>query len=256
MSVPKISLITVVYNAVATLPDTIRSVQQQDYSEIEYLVIDGGSSDGSADVIQAHQDVIDYWVSEPDRGIYDAMNKGLHRATGEIIGFLNADDVFAHDHVLSDVAEALSKEEIDLCFSDLVYVDQFNPDKEVRYWKSSAYEGARQFLYGWVPPHPTLYAKRRVYEQIGGFNLDYPLAADFDILARMFLKHSFRHRYVPDVWVRMRLGGATNQSFGNVWKQNREIRSALLSCGLKPGMMFLPRKVLSRLKQFGRKQAG
>jgi len=246
----KISIVTVVYNAQSTLADTIRSVAEQDYPDVEYIVVDGGSSDQSVAIINQHADIIDAWVSEPDQGIYDAMNKGISMANGDVIGFLNADDVYAHERVLSEVAAVLCNEQTDACFADLLYVEQHDISKVVRYWKSETFRVSKQFLAGWVPPHPTFFVKKKVYQRAGVFDLSYKLAADFELMARFFLNYGIQATYTPGVWVRMRLGGATNRHWLNVIRQNKEISQALRHYGLRPGGGFLLRKAWVRLCQF------
>lgn len=248
----KISVITVCYNAAATLEHAIGSVAAQDHAEREHLVIDGGSHDGTAEILRRHAASLSRVVSEPDRGIYDAMNKGIALASGEVIGFLNADDEYAHPGVLSRVAARFADPALDACYADLVYVDQKDPRRVVRYWRSRPYESGL-FERGWMPAHPTFYVRRRVYERHGGFDLAYRLQADFELTMRFLAVHRVRAAYVPEIWVRMRTGGATNRSVGNVLRGNAEAWRAVRRHGLRAGPLFVVRKVLSRLPQFFRR---
>ncbi len=245
----KISLITVCRNSGDTIEDTIKSVAGQTYGDIEYIIVDGASTDGTLDVIRGYEQVITRWVSEPDKGTYDAMNKGLSMAVGEITGFLNADDILAGPTVLEQVSRAFSDVKLDACYADLVYVDKHDLDQAVRYWKSSSFS-AGAFSHGWCPAHPTFYARRSVYDRLGGFDMKYELAADAELLMRFLEKGGISSLYVPDVWVKMRLGGQTNCSIVNIFQQNREILSALRSNGLAVSpARFALKKFLTRIKQ-------
>lgn len=248
----KITVITVCYNSAGTLADTLASVREQSYPGIEHIVVDGASSDESMEIIRANGQHVAKVVSEPDHGIYDAMNKGIQLATGDVVGFLNSDDVFAHNDVVTRIAQTMLKPSVDACYGDLVYVAENDMSKVVRYWKSRKYRHG-MFERGWVPAHPTFYARRELYQKFGGFDLDMRLAADFDILLRFFEAHRISSAYIPEVLVRMRLGGATNGSFGNVFRQNREIARAFRKNGLNVGLKPFVFKLMSRLTQFVRK---
>lgn len=248
----KVSIITVCYNAAETIADTLRSVRQQTYRNIEHIVVDGGSVDNTLAVVAAEGSHVIKLVSERDRGIYDAMNKGLALATGEVVGFLNADDVLAHTDVIKKIAQTMADPAINACYGDLVYVAQDDTNKIVRYWKSQAYRHGL-FDRGWVPAHPTFYARRVLYQNYGNFDLDMQLAADFDILLRFFEGYGITSTYIPEVLVRMRLGGATNVSVRNVLRQNMEIAKAFRKYGLSVGLKPFVFRLMSRLSQFVRK---
>jgi glycosyltransferase involved in cell wall biosynthesis len=221
----KISVITVSYNSASTIADTVCSVASQKYPDIEHLVIDGSSTDDTVQVVQANRHPNLVVSSEPDAGIYDAMNKGLTRATGEIIGFLNADDLFADAEVLARVAKAfVTDPNIEACFGDLVYVTE-DDSKVVRYWKSRPFDKG-DFANGWSPAHPTFYIRRSALNRLGQFDLAYQLAADTEFMMRYLECGGVRSAQIPHVQVRMRLGGATNQSWRNIALQNREILQA------------------------------
>ncbi len=245
----KISVITVAFNSASTIEETILAVHAQTHREREHIVVDGGSTDGTVEIIRRHRDKIARFVSEPDSGIYDAMNKGLGLANGQVVGFLNSDDVFSHERVLERIAAELERAEFDAVYADLVYVDGGNAGRVVRYYRSGAYR-PRAFLRGWMPAHPTFYARRGVYERCGGFNADYRLQADFDLLLRLFEIHGIRASYVPQIWVRMRIGGATNRSLGNVVRGNLEAYRSVRANGFRVTPLFMLRKVLSRVPQY------
>ncbi|MFN7085992.1 MAG: glycosyltransferase family 2 protein [Burkholderiales bacterium] len=244
----KISIITVCFNSAATIEETLLSVAAQRYADKEHLVIDGASTDGTVDIVR-RQPSVARWISEPDRGIYDAMNKGIAMATGEVIGTLNADDVYADDTVLAQVAEVFANPAVDACFADLVYVDKRHTGKVVRYWKSRAYE-AGLFERGWMPAHPTFFARRDVYERFGKFDLEFPRQADFELTMRLLAVHKITSVYVPKIWVRMRKGGISNNSIRGVIKGNIEAWRACRKNKLEIGPFFVVTKLLSRIPQF------
>lgn len=247
----KITVITVSYNSAATIADTLRSVATQTHPDVEHFVIDGQSIDGTVQVIEAHRHRNLVLSSEPDKGIYDAMNKGSALACGEIIGFLNADDFYAHDQVLASVAKFFEDDPtLDACYSDLMYVDQFDTSRTVRYWQSNGFVSGA-FSRGWCPPHPTFFVRRSIYKQFGGFDFSYRIAADVELMMRFLEVHKIRVKHVPDVWVKMRMGGTTNKSLQNVWVQNQEILRALKSHSLPANpLKFFANKLWSRGKQF------
>ena len=250
---PLITIITVVFNGAETLPNTIESILNQNYDNIEHIVVDGGSSDATANILRQYDHVIDHWLSEKDSGIYDAMNKGIALATGEIIGTLNADDFYADNTVLTQVATIFSDPTVDACFADLIYVDKFNLDKIVRYWKSNPFQSGL-FNRGWMPAHPTFFVRRRIYEQYGEFDLNFPRQADFELSLRFLEVHKIKSIYVPNIWVKMRIGGVSNNSFRGIIKGNIEAYHACRKNGLDVEMLpFILRKMLSRVPQFFKK---
>lgn len=207
----KISLITVVYNGETFLTDCLKSVMEQTYHEVEYIVIDGGSTDRTLNIIQENQSHIDYFVSEKDRGLYDAINKGIQRATGEVIGILNADDLFASPDVLASVAKTfINQPKIDGLYGDLNYIHP-KTHKIIRIWKSrqNTFQDLKK---GWMPAHPTLYLKRSLFEKNGDYALDLGTAADYELILRYFYTHKIEVVYLPILMVNMRIGGVSNQS--------------------------------------------
>lgn len=245
----KISIITAVFNAAETIEDTLLSVATQTYPEIEHIVIDGFSTDSTTAIIKRHQSKLAHVVSEPDRGVYDAMNKGLALASGDVVGFLNADDVYIDTEVLAKVAVAMADPLVDACYADLIYVDRERTELVVRYWTSREYVPGL-FKRGWMPAHPTFFVRKAVYQRFGGFDLRYRLQADFDLALRLLHVHGIRVRYVPEVWVRMRMGGMSNNSIRNMVRGNIEAYSSCRNNGLNVPPWFILTKVLSRVPQF------
>jgi glycosyltransferase involved in cell wall biosynthesis len=245
----KISIITVSYNSDKTIKETIQSVALQAYKDIEYIVVDGGSNDGTLEIIKSFGSVVSRVRSEPDAGIYDAMNKGLSLATGEVVGFLNSDDFFQDSQVVGIIAEAMSDPAVDACYGDLVYVDRKNADRVIRYWKSKEYVGGLCSI-GWMPAHPTFYARRILYKLHGGFDLNFKLQADFEMALRLLDIVKIKTIYLPKVMVRMRIGGATNLSIKNIITGNIEASNACHKHGLSGGIIFIMRKIASRIPQF------
>ena len=217
----KISIITASYNSELTINNTVESLASQTHEDIEYILIDGASADNTVEIVKRYKN-ISLIVSEPDNGIYDAMNKGIKLATGDIVGTLNADDFYIDNSVLSEIAKIFEDDSIDACFADLVYVNQFDTSKVVRYWKSRPYK-VGLFKQGWMPAHPTFFARKRVYEKYGIFDLNYKIAADFELLFRFVEQSKIKTYYLPKVLVKMRLGGTTNKNLKNIHAQNNEM---------------------------------
>jgi glycosyltransferase involved in cell wall biosynthesis len=245
----KISVITVAYNAAATIEDTIRSVAAQCHPHVEHIVVDGASTDGTTQILESHRGQLARIISEPDRGIYDAMNKGIGAATGDVIGFLNADDVFADGRVLSRIADAFGDPGMEACYADLIFVDSSDRRKVLRYWRSQPYRKGL-FETGWMPAHPTFYARREVYERFGGFDLDYKRQADFELTMRFLGVHKIRSVYFPEIWVHMLPGGISNNSLSGILHGNLEAYRACKKHRLAVTPLFIARKMLSRVPQF------
>lgn len=247
----KISIVTVCYNAAATIGDTIRSVAAQSYADTEHLIIDGASTDGTLSIIEANRGSGDLRVvSERDRGIYDAMNKGVRLATGDVVGFLNSDDFYASPSALAEVARVMQSPDIEACFADLCYVRRNDVSKVVRYWRSGSFR-AGSFAHGWCPPHPTFYVRRNLFERFGGFDLRYKLGADVDLMMRFLEVHRVNVHYIEEVLVMMRMGGVGNRSVRNVRLQNKEVLRALKTNGIPVyPPLFYGLKLVSRAKQF------
>ncbi|MGZ5135109.1 MAG: glycosyltransferase family 2 protein [Flavitalea sp.] len=244
----KISIITASFNSEKSIRDTLESVKCQEYKNVEHLIIDGLSTDRTLNIVREYSHVANV-ISEKDNGIYDAMNKGLQIATGEIIGILNSDDIYVDDKVLKEVVDMFADNQVDACYADLQYVQESNTNILVRNWKSGTYR-RNSFLYGWMPPHPTLFLRRRVYNKIGFFNLAFKTAADYELMLRVFVTNDFSIRYLPRVIVKMRTGGASNSSMKRRLDANKEDRMAWKVNNLKPYFFTLYLKPIRKIFQF------
>ena len=249
---PKISIITVSFNSQSTIKHTIQSVASQDYQNKEYILIDGASTDWTLDIISFLKDKINYFVSEKDNGIYDAMNKGIKVATGEIIGILNSDDFYYNNEVLSKVANIFEETDCDCLYGDLVYVDKGDARNIVRYWKSGEFS-KKKLRMGWMLPHPTFFVKKEIYEKYGLYNIKLKTAADYEMILRLLHNGSIKVEYLPEILIKMRIGGESNSSFINRLKGNYEDNLAWDMNNLRkpPFIRFL--KPLRKIKQFFKK---
>lgn len=248
----KISIVTAVYNRAKTIQETIDSVSSQQGCDYEYVVIDGNSNDGTGQIIAENSSGIDISIRESDNGIYDALNKGIQAATGDVVGFLHADDLFASSHVIQKVGEMLDSGEYDAIYGDLVYVDAADPCRVIRYWKSKPYR-VQKFRSGWMPPHPTVYIRKSVYEAFGMYRTDMGTGADYECMVRHMVVNKIRVGYVPEVMVKMRVGGASNASLSSRIKANLGDRDAWISNGLTAPLGIRWTKPLSKLFQYFRK---
>lgn len=245
----RVSIITVSFNSAKTIEDTIKSVLSQTYPDIEYIIIDGGSIDGTIEIAEKYGDKIAKLISEPDNGIYDAMNKGIKLASGEIIGILNSDDFYADESVIKNIVEAMEKENADVCWGDLVYVRRKNTLEIIRYWKSSEYHSGK-FKNGWHPPHPTFFVRKSVYSQYGLFNTDLKIAADYEIMIRFLERHKVKSCYIPKLMIKMRTGGKSNfKDIFTIIKANFEVYQSWRINSLKGGFWAAFLKPLSKIKQ-------
>ena len=244
----KISIVTAVYNRVDCIAHAVESVQRQTHADIEHVVVDGASTDGTLDVLRRCLDDRAVLVSEPDQGIYDALNKGLSRSTGEVVGFLHSDDFYADDSVLAEVAQTFADPDMDAVYGDLEYVARGDINRVVRRWRSGSYSRNR-LAWGWMPPHPTLYLRRRVIDAWGGFDTRYRIAADYDAVLRYFGRAGIRVGYIPRVLVKMRVGGASNRTLVQLLRKSREDYLALRRNGIG-GVGALLWKNLSKIGQF------
>lgn len=242
-----ISIITATYNSASTLRGTLESVLEQGVGA-EQIIIDGGSKDQTMEIVTSYPH-IDKWVSEPDRGIYDAMNKGIAMASGEVIGILNSDDFYADERVLSRVAEVFTDPRVDSCYGDLKYVHPLDTTKVTRNWKSGSFS-REAFFWGWMPPHPTFFVRRSVYEKYGCFNLELGSAADYELMLRFLVKHRISTVYISEVLVKMRAGGASNLSLKNRLKANRMDHKAWYVNELRPYPWTSVMKPLRKIGQF------
>jgi glycosyltransferase involved in cell wall biosynthesis len=245
----KISILTVCFNSEETIESTIQSVASQDYSDIEYIIIDGKSSDKTISIIEKYKSHIAKIVSEKDKGIYFAINKGIALATGDIVGILHSDDFYAHEKIISSVVQVFKTHPTDSVYGDLQYVSRNNIEKIIRRWKSNPYSNSL-FLKGWMPPHPTFFVKKSCYEKFGHFNTSFSISSDYELMLRFLYKNKASSIYIPKVLVKMRTGGISNATFSNRIKANREDKMAWRVNDLKPGRLTIIAKPLSKLKQF------
>ncbi len=245
----RISLITATFNSANTLKDTFESINRQRYMNLEYLVIDGKSTDKTAFLVGQYEKMISIFVSEKDKGIYHAFNKGLSMACGDIIGFLNSDDIYAYDCVLRDVANLFKDQSIDAVYGDLQYVDNKNTNRILRNWKAGEYK-KDTFRQGWMPPHPTLFIRKDIYDKLGYYNTNFVSAADYELMLRFIHKHNIRLAYLPKVLVKMREGGISNHNLSNRLRANREDRKAWQVNGLSMPFYLPFIKPLRKIKQF------
>jgi len=243
----KISIVTITYNSAATLRDTLESVQSQTYTNIEQVVADGASTDGTIEIVKEFG--VENFKSEKDSGLYDAMNKGVSMATGDVVGILNSDDFYYDNDVLKNVAKEFEDPSVQAVYGDLYYVDPVDTSKVVRKWISGPFKKSR-FLNGWMPPHPTFFVRREVYEKYGLFNLELRSAADYEIMLRYLYKHELKVNYINKFFVRMRAGGMSNASLSNRIRANKEDRRAWEINGIKPRFYTLYLKPLSKIHQF------
>ncbi|QEP43588.1 glycosyltransferase [Ectothiorhodospiraceae bacterium BW-2] len=245
---PKVSIITAVYNRRETIGDAVNSLRRQDYPDWEQIIIDGASTDGTLQRLESVADSRTRIVSEPDQGIYDALNKGLKRADGEIIGLLHSDDMFADSGVISRVVQCFLTQAVDGVYGDLDYVAKSDPNRIIRRWRSGEYQQKR-LKRGWMPPHPTLFLRRQVIEQWGGYNTDYRIAADYEAMLRYLVQGQISLAYLPQVLVKMRLGGESNRSLERIWRKSSEDYRALQTHQVG-GVGTLLLKNFSKLGQF------
>lgn len=246
----KITLITVCYNSEKTIETNLESVSSQNYKNFEHIIIDNKSIDKTLSIVKKYPHV-NKILSELDKGTYDAMNKGINIAEGDIIGFLNSDDFYVNNKIFSKIAGLFrDNPSLDACYADLIYVDQSDITQTRRYWKSRDFIPGL-FSKGWSPPHPTFFVRRSVYKLFGNFNLNYPVASDVDLMMRFLEINKINVRYVPELWVKMRSGGMSNKSLKSIFTQNQDILSALRNYKLSANpIIFFTYKIISRLKQF------
>lgn len=244
----KVSIITATYNSASTVLDTLQSLNQQTYADIEYIVIDGGSKDNTVSVIEQYCPRVSKIISEPDHGIYDALNKGIELATGDIVGFLHSDDLFAYPEAVKDLVETLQGSNAQAVYADLEYVAKNDTNKVIRKWISGNYQ-RNKLCHGWMPPHPTFFMKRELYQKLGLFDLSLKIAADYDSLLRYLWSNQVQAVYLPRVVTKMRVGGASNRSVRNIIEKTKEDIQALKNNGIFwPKAVFF--KNISKIPQF------
>tara|TARA_Y100001968_G_C19404408_1_gene742842 strand:+ start:589 stop:1365 length:777 start_codon:yes stop_codon:yes gene_type:complete len=251
-SEPKVSIITVAFNSSLTIRETIESVLNQTYKNIEYIIIDGGSEDNTMEIIKTFKEEISYVISEKDEGIYDGMNKGIKIATGEIIGILNSDDKYFHNNIITEIVNNFIEKDTDTLYGDLIYVDTKNPEKVIRYWESGIYN-KKNISQGWMIPHPTFFVKKEIYNKYGMYSNKLRSAADYEMMIRLLYKNNCSVSYIPKILVKMRTGGYSNQSIWNRLKANNEDVIAWKINGLVPPKFLRFFKPFLKINQFIKK---
>lgn len=247
----KVSIITATYNSAATVGDTLRSVSAQTYPHIEHILVDGVSQDATLDIVRSFPHVARI-ICEPDRGIYDAMNKGIQAATGDVIGILNSDDFYCDAGIIEKIVEQLQKSGAACLYGDLQFVQAQHPERVTRTWKAGNFL-PDNFLYGWMPPHPTFFVRHHVYDTLGVFDQQFKSAADYELMLRFLYKHRVSVCYLPEVITKMRTGGQSTANLRNRLLANREDRKAWSVNGLCPRFYTLFLKPLRKLPQFLRR---
>jgi glycosyltransferase len=245
----KVSIITATFNSALTIGDTIKSVLNQTYPNIEYIIIDGGSTDGTMHIVNKYKDKITKIVSKKDDGIFDAFNKGIKLATGDIVGILNSDDFYAYDSVIQDVIEKFKLSSVDAVYGDLEYVDPIDTSKVLRHWKAGKYNRSK-FKTGWMPPHPTFFVKKSLYDKYGDFNTWMKISNDYELILRFLYKNNASAAYIPKVLIKMRAGGNSDGSIKKRYLANKEDRKAWKINGLKAPFYFAVLKPLRKFGQF------
>lgn len=250
----KLSIITASYNCEYTIAQTIESIFSQSYPEIQTIVIDGASTDGTLSAIEPYRSQLSIVISEPDLGIYDALNKGILLSSGDVVGFLHADDIYAHDNVLLKVAQTFADPSVCALYGDLQYVHQEDISRVIRQWASCPFH-PNMLRRGWMPPHPTLYVRKEWYQRIGGFDINYRISADYFSVLQLFSHPDFKAAYLPELMIKMRVGGASNRSLKNIIRKSCEDYNALRrsNFGTIVALKALALKNFSKIGQFFRK---
>lgn len=245
----KFSLVTVSYNSTKTISDTIQSVLNQTYNDIEYIIVDGNSKDNTVEIIKEYEPKFNgrmHWISEPDKGLYDAMNKGIKMATGDVVGIINSDDFFSSSHVISDIVDCFKQNDIDALYGDVKFVNPDNLNKNVRYYSSKIFR-PELFRFGFMPAHPSFYMKREMYIKYGLYELDYKIASDYDLLIRCLYKYKIKYKYLSSCFVTMRTGGVSTENWKSRIVLNKEIVKACKEYGIYTNMFFLSFKYLYKI---------
>lgn len=245
----KLSLITVSYNSKKTIQRTFNSIKMQDYKNIEYIVIDGGSTDGTIDIIKKNSNLINKWISEPDNGIYDAMNKGINISTGEVIGLINSDDFYNFQDSISLIMNAFKEKNADVVFANTYYVSSKNTKKIVRKWRPGKFiKGS--YKNGWHTPHPSFFAKKNLYSKYGNFDCNLTIAADFDLMLRFMETTNSKSNYLDKFITSMTLGGASNSSLKNIIRGNKDVIKAFSKYDINISPLYPILRLVPKIKQY------
>jgi glycosyltransferase len=248
----RISIITSVYNNKNQISEAIESVLNQSYQNIEYIIIDGASTDGTIEIVKSYDNKISKFITESDEGIYDGLNKGIHLATGDVIGFLHSDDFYLYDEVIEEVVKVFNEKNCDGVYGDLIYVDEKDTNKIVRYWESGEFK-YKNLKKGWMPPHPAFFIKREIYEKYGVFDANFKISADYNFILKILSKQKFKACYLSQVLYVMRIGGTSNKNLRNIWQKTKEDLKALREN--KVGNIFtLILKNISKIPQLFKKK--
>ena len=243
----KVSIITVTYNSAQTIRDTIKSIEFQTYSNIEHIIVDGASTDSTLKIVKSYPEI--KLLSEPDNGIYDAMNKGLRMATGDVVGILNSDDFYPNSNIIQMIVDTFQSKKVDSIFGDVKFVSPTNLDKVTRYYSSSKWT-PEKFEYGYMPAHPSFFVKRIFYDQFGLFKMDYQIASDYELLIRFLYVHRISYKYIDKALVTMRTGGVSNRNLGSIYTLNKEIIRACKENGINTNFPKLSLKIFNKLSEF------
>lgn len=234
----KITILSVCFNSAATIRDTIDSVLNQDYPEIEYIIVDGGSTDGTMQIVSEYQNRITQIVNEPDQGIYDAMNKGINLATGDIIGILNSDDFYSSLDVISTIVSTFRQSNSDIVFGDLIYIAPSNTSRVLRAYNASSFR-PWMLRFGWMPPHPATFIKRSIYKKFGQYSMGYKTAADYEFFVRLLLINKIKYFHLKKIIVHMRMGGVTSSGWRSYWTTSCEMVRALNENGIFSSVIII-----------------
>lgn len=245
----KFSVITACYNSATTIADTIRTVASQNYREVEHIFVDGGSTDGTLDIIEAARGPNSKLIPGPDKGIYDALNKGLAASTGDLVGFLHADDMYADESVISRIVDEFRSDSLDAVYGDVAFVRRDDIGRIVRVYDSGRFRPSR-IAWGWMPAHPALFLSRRIFERFGGFKTDYRIAADFEFVARIFSAPGFKYRYLPQVLIKMRMGGISTKGWRSTLTLNKEVLRACRENGINTNYLKILSKYPAKALEF------
>lgn len=246
----RVSIITVTYNSAATLKDTLESVNRQDYPNIEHILVDGASRDETVNIIKSYPHVAK-WVSEKDKGLYDAINKGITMATGDVVGILNSDDFFPSDNIVSLIVKTFEENKVDAVYGDIAFVKPERLDKIVRLYSSKKFT-PRKFGYGYMPAHPSFYVRKSCYDNLGLYQFDYKIAADYELLMRFIYRHGISYAYIPEILVYMRTGGVSNKNILSRYTLNKEIIKACKANGVNTNMAILSFKYVNKIFEYVR----